>query len=100
MRPLIPSGKPPPFTSVHVVPASVLFHSAEPGPPLFSEYGVRSRSQLAANRMLGSFRFIATSTNPALSLTNFTNCHVVPPSVVLYSPRSGLAFHAAPSAAT
>jgi hypothetical protein len=33
MRPFIVSGKPPPFTSVHVAPASVLFQSAEPGPP-------------------------------------------------------------------
>src|SRR6185436_79063 len=91
---------PPPFTSVHVVPPSVLFHSADPGPPLLSEYGVRRRSQLAANRMFGSFGLIAMSMNPALSLTNFTSCHVLPPSVVRYSPRSGLLRHAAPSAAT
>src|SRR6267143_4792198 len=31
---------------------------------------------------------------------NLTSCHVVPPSVVLYSPRSGFAAHACPSAAT
>src|SRR6266849_1082747 len=31
---------------------------------------------------------------------NLTSCHVVPPSVVLYSPRSGLAAQACPSAAT
>src|SRR5205809_5974959 len=37
--------------------------------------------------------------NPALSLMNFTSCHVWPPSVVLYSPRSGSAAHAWPGAA-
>src|SRR6267378_4171298 len=31
---------------------------------------------------------------------NLTSCHVVPPSVVLYNPRSGFAAHACPSAAT
>src|SRR5712692_9824577 len=31
---------------------------------------------------------------------NLTSCHVVPPSVVLYSPRSGFAAQACPSAAT
>ena len=43
---------------------------------------------------------MATSIMPALSLTNFTSCQEVPPSVVLYRPRSGLERHAAPSAAT
>jgi hypothetical protein len=33
MRPFIVSGNPPPLISVHVLPASVDFHSAEPGPP-------------------------------------------------------------------
>ena len=100
MRPLTPSGQPPPFTSVQVVPPSADFHSAEPGPPLLSEYGVRSRSQLAANRTFGSLTLIATSINPALSLTDFTSCQLLPPSVVRYRPRSGLLRHVAPSAAT
>ena len=43
---------------------------------------------------------MATSIMPALSLTNFTSCHDVPPSVVLYKPRSGFERHAAPRAAT
>jgi hypothetical protein len=33
IRPLVVSGNPPPLISVHVFPASVDFHSAEPGPP-------------------------------------------------------------------
>ena len=100
IRPFWPAGKPPPFTSVHVVPPSVLFQSAEPGPPLNNEYGERRRSQLVANTTFGSFGWRATSTKPALSLTNFTSCQDVPPSVVLYNPRSGLERQAAPSAAT
>src|SRR5438046_4334567 len=35
MRPFIVSGNPPPFTSVHVLPPSLVFHRALPGPPLF-----------------------------------------------------------------
>src|ERR1044071_4840598 len=48
MRPFVPLGKPLPVISFHVLPPSVVFHSAEPGPPLSSEYGVRFRSQLDA----------------------------------------------------
>ena len=44
MRPFIVPGNPPPFTSVHVSPASVLFQSAEPGPPDWRKYGPRTRS--------------------------------------------------------
>ena len=55
MRPFCPAGNPPPFTSAQVVPPSVLFQSAEPGPPLNSEYGVRRRSQLVAKTTFGSF---------------------------------------------
>src|SRR5205085_9651458 len=43
---------------------------------------------------------MTTSMKPALSLTNFTCCHVVPPSTVLYNPRSALGAHVAPTAAT
>ena len=44
MRPFIVSGKPPPLTFVHVFPASVLFQSALPTPPLLRKYGPRTRS--------------------------------------------------------
>src|SRR5207245_11173791 len=43
---------------------------------------------------------MTVSRKPAWSLTNLTSCQVAPPSVVLYSPRSGLAAQACPSAAT
>jgi hypothetical protein len=43
MRPFIVAGNPPPFTSAKVSPPSVLFHSAEPGPPELRKYGPRTR---------------------------------------------------------
>ena len=82
MRPFMVVGKPVPVTSVQVLPPSVDFQSALPGPPLFRNQGPRTRSQLAANRVLGSSGRKATSTNPALSLMNLTSSHVSPPSVV------------------
>src|SRR5687768_1065868 len=100
MRPFIDAGKPPPFTSVHVAPASVVFQSALPGPPLRRKYGPRWRSQLDAQSTSGLRGSIATSMKPALSLTNFDIVQVRPPSVVLYRPRSGFVRHVAPAAAT
>src|SRR5215467_1285453 len=100
MRPLVVSGKPLPLISVHVFPASVDFHSADPGPPELRKYGPRTRCQLDAHTVFGFDGSSATSTNPALSEMNLMSCQVCPPSSVLYSPRSGLAFHGAPSAAT
>ena len=82
MRPFIPAGKPPPTTSVQVMPPSVDFHSALPGPPLFRNQGPRTRSQLAAKTVLGSSGRSATSTKPALSLMNLTSSQVSPPSMV------------------
>ena len=43
---------------------------------------------------------MSTSTKPVVSLMNFLFTHVLPPSVVLKSPRSRLGRHAAPRAAT
>src|SRR5436190_19893262 len=100
MRPLVVSGKPPPLISVHVAPPSVVFHNAEPGPPLRRKYGPRIRSQLEAYNVLGSRGSMTMSMKPARSLTNLMSCHVCPPSVVLYRPRSGFGFQAAPRAAT
>ena len=37
---------------------------------------------------------------PVLSSTNSTFAHVLPPSVVLYTPRSALLVHSWPEAAT
>ena len=82
IRPFMVVGKPPPMTSVQLSPPSVDFQSALPGPPLFRNQGPRTRSQLAAKRVLGSPGRNATSTNPALSLMCLTSSQVSPPSVV------------------
>src|SRR6478672_8812454 len=100
MRPLFVSGKPPPLTSRQLLPPSVVFQSAEPGPPLLRKYGPRDRSHDAAYSVLGSRGSMATSMNPALSLTNLTSSQLFPPSIVLYNPRSGFDAHVAPTAAT
>src|SRR6476660_2213348 len=100
MRPFGVSGKPPPLISFHERPPSVVFHSAEPGPPLLRKYGPRERSHDAAYKVFGSRGSIATSMKPALSLMNFESSHVFPPSVVLYKPRSAFGPHVAPTAAT
>src|SRR6266516_1682781 len=93
MRPFMVSGKPPPLTSVHVLPPSVVFQSALPGPPEFRKYGSRWRCQLVAKSNSGFEGSIATSMKPARSEMNLMSCHVCPPSVVLYRPRSGFADH-------
>src|SRR5690242_12627605 len=80
MRPFMVSGKPPPFTSLHVFPASVDFHSAEPGPPELRKYGPRTRCQLDAQTVFGFDGSSATSTKPALSEMNLISCQVWPPS--------------------
>ena len=82
IRPFIAVGKPLPLTSVQVVPPSVDFQSALPGPPLFRNQGPRTRSQLAAKTTSGSPGRRATSTKPALSLMNLTSSQLSPPSVV------------------
>src|SRR5688500_19000109 len=59
------------------------------------------RSQLAASRMFGFVGCICTSMNPVVAFApGLMSCQVVPPSVVLYRPRSPPVFHAGPSAAT
>src|ERR1035437_2352579 len=100
IRPFGVSGNPPPLISRQLEPPSVVFQSADPGPPLLRNAGLRTRAQLAAYSVLGSRGSITTSTNPALSLMNLLIVHVLPPSTVLYRPRSGFDAHCAPSAAT
>src|SRR5256885_6694659 len=86
--PLVVVGRPPPLTSVHVLPPSVVFQSALPGPPLLRKYGPRTPCQLAAKRTSGFEGSIATSMKPACGDTNLTSCQVCPPSAVLQRPRS------------
>src|SRR3990172_7131159 len=103
MRPSVVVGRPllrSPEMRVQRLPPSVVRHSAEPGPPLLSEYAVRTRSHDVAIRMSGLVGCIVRSTKPARSLTKLTLRQVWPPSVVLKRPRSRLAPHGRPSAAT
>src|SRR5258708_11372057 len=100
MRPFTPSGNPFPLISVHVFPASLDFQSADPTPPLFNEYGVRRFSHDAAYTTSGLRGSRATSMKPVRSFAPaLILVQVAPPSVVLYIPPSGPAFHPGPGGA-
>src|ERR1044071_8483351 len=89
MRPFTPSGNPLPLISLHVLPPSIDFQSAEPRPPDLSEYGVRSISHDAAYTMSGLRGSSATSMKPVFAFAPaLATVQVAPPSVVLYRPRS------------
>ena len=76
--------------SVQVSPPSVDLKRPLPGPPLDIWYSTRYASHSAANITFGFLRSIATSTAPVLSSRNSTVFQVLPPSVVLKTPRSSL----------
>src|SRR5690349_25002249 len=91
MRPIIGlSGRPLPESLVHFFPASTVFHKPLPAPPPLKPQGVRRRWYDAANRILGLDASIATSVKPVSLSTKLVFVHVLPPSVVLNRPRSGL----------
>ena len=82
--PKVSLGKPSFFEiSVHVSPLSVLFHNAEPSPPLLKEYGVRFARQVEAYKIRGLLGSKVRSTAPAWLFTNSFFFHVFPPSVLL-----------------
>ena len=68
VTPIIPNvslGKPSFLEiSVHVSPLSVLFHNAEPSPPLLKLYGVRCARHVEAYNILGLFGSKTKSTAP------------------------------------
>src|SRR6185312_683977 len=70
-----------------------------PGPPLEYVHGRRYVSHMVAYSTCGFDGSIASVTAPVLSSTNSTFSQCLPPSVVLYTPRSGLGAHTWPSAA-
>ena len=89
--PSMPCGRPGlRVISVHVSPPSVDLNRPLPGPPLDIWYSTRYASHIAANITFGFVRSIATSTAPVLSSRNSTFFQVLPPSVVLKTPRSSL----------
>src|SRR4030095_6252037 len=62
---------------------------------------LRRKSHIAANMISGLLGSISTSVQPVERFAPLrTSCHVLPPSVVLYRPRSGESLHNAPGTAT
>src|SRR5579863_124126 len=71
-----------------------------PGPPLENVQCLRDICHIAAYTTCGLDGSIAMLIAPVSSLTYRTFCQVLPPSVVLNTPRSGLVPNKWPSAAT
>src|SRR6188472_932325 len=102
-KPLLASA----VVSVQVLPPSVERNNplAEgavgTAPPERYSQPLRRKSHIAANMMSGLFGSIFTSVQPVERLVPLrTCCHVLPPSIVLYKPRSGESLHNAPGTAT
>ena len=71
--PQIPSGKPLlEEILVQVSPSSVLFHKAEPSPPLDRLQGVLLTFQVLAYKTLGLFGSIIKSTTPEMAKATVT----------------------------
>src|SRR6516165_2677187 len=100
MRPSEPVGRPGLERRVHVSPASVDFQMPLPGPPPFMQHALRRRWYVEAYRILALVGSITRSFAPVSSSTVRTAFHVLPPSVVLNTPRSPPGPHRLPVAAT
>src|SRR4051812_1048259 len=101
MSPQIPAGRPGlRVISVQWSPPSVVLNNPDPGPPEFNSHGRRYTCQNPAYSTLGLLGSITRSTTPAESLRKRIFSHVVPPSFERYTPRSGFAPNAWPSAPT
>src|SRR6186997_1862137 len=92
--------------SVHVLPPSVERNNplAEgavgTAPPERYSQPLRRKSHIVANMMSELLGSISTSVQPVDRFAPLrTCCHVLPPSVVLYRPRSGESLHNAPGTA-
>src|SRR6476620_7478610 len=69
-------------------------------PPERYSQPLRRKSHMEANMMSGLFGSIVKSVQPVERFAPLrTCCHVLPPSVVLYRPRSGESLHSAPGTA-
>src|SRR5205809_6006132 len=101
MRPIMPFGSPGACViSVQFWPPSVDLNNPEPGPPLDIVYSLRNASHNAAYMTLGFERSIEMSMAAVLSSRKSTFFQLLPPSVLLKTPRSGLAAECFPNAAT
>src|SRR2546429_4062964 len=92
--------------SVQVVPPSVEWNNplAESAvglsPPERYSQPLRRKSHIATNMISGFVGSIARSVQPVERFAPLrTCCHVLPPSVVLYRPRSGESLHKGPGTA-
>src|SRR2546430_16004432 len=101
MLPSRPDGNPGLcVSSVQCSPPSVDLKIPPPGPPDTSCHGLRCACQKAAYSTSGLDGSRTRSEIPVESLRNSTLFHVLPPSVVLYTPRSAFGPKACPWAPT
>src|SRR6266516_1250949 len=101
MLPSSPCGSPGLcVSSVHCSPPSVDLKIPPPGPPETSCHGLRCAYQKAAYSTSGLEGSSTRSVTPVESLRNSTLCHDLPPSVLLYTPRSAFGPNACPCAPT
>src|SRR3989442_4012990 len=101
MLPSRPDGNPGLcVSSVQCSPPSVDLKIPPPGPPDTSCHGLRCACQKAAYRTSGLDGSRTRSEIPVESFRNSTLFHVLPPSVVLYTPRSAFGPQARPVAPT
>src|SRR5688572_8601986 len=99
MRPRLPFGSPSlSDRRRHVSPPSQLVQMPLPGPPEVKNQGKRRCSHVDASRCSGFDGSITSSNAPVRSFTYSTLRHVLPPSVVLKTPRSTPSLHAGPCA--
>src|SRR5262249_21211698 len=83
----------------HVSPPSRETNSPLPGPPLVSSHGLRRACHIPAKRIRGLFGSKQTSDAPVSRSLPRTRCHVLPPLVVRYTPRSSFGPNGLPSTA-
>gem|GEM_PF-4447973 len=86
--------------SFHVSPPSVLLNRPLPGPPLDMVYSVRKASHMAAYMMSGFVRSMLMSIAAVLSSRYSTLRQLLPPSVLLKTPRSAFGTENLPNDAT
>src|SRR5438105_1179331 len=99
---LSPAGKPAVavVTRCQLSPPSVLLYIPLVGPPSSKFQALRVRYQALAYNSAGFSGLISISTTPVLLSMNRVCFQVLPPSVVLYMPRSLLGEYKCPCTAT
>ena len=99
--PMIPLGSPVlRVISVQWSPPSVVLKIPLPAPPLINSHGFRPACQSAAYSTSGFVGSITSSIAPVESFRKRIFFQVLPPSVVLKTPRSGFGAQTCPNAAT